>query len=101
MDDQFATASPDAIWRGTDFPTKSHVTADLSYEALGPERAPIRALAQAGREPHTITQDELPLTACADQLATLREQTLHSRAFAILRGITVGSVTPEETELLF
>jgi len=101
MDDQFATASPDVIWRGTGFSTKNHVLADLSYEALEPERAPIRALVQAGREPHTITQDELPLTAWADQLATLREQALYGCAFAMLRGIPVGSVTPEETELLF
>ncbi len=101
MSDQFAAVSENAVWRGSDFSSKSDVAIDLSYDALEPGMASLRALIQTEREPQTIGLDELPLSSWADQLEDLRQQVLHGRGFAILRGIPVGSVSLEETQILF
>lgn len=101
MAGQFASVSPDALWRGSDFATKDQFAVDLSFADLAPEMVSLRALVRAGREPHTVSQSELPLNPWAGQLAALREQVLHGRGFAVLRGIPVGSAHHEETELLF
>lgn len=88
-------------WRGEDFSTKEDVTVDLNKDLVQAAIPIVQAVAATGRTVTDLTHDDIPLDSFAESLSVLREEILHGRGMAILRGFPVDELSQDEIEIFY
>jgi hypothetical protein len=88
-------------WRGQDFKSKDDVAVDLDAALVRAAIPEIRAVAATGRNATELGMDDLAFSALAPSMAELREQILHGRGMAILRGFPVDDLNQAEIEIMY
>ncbi|MBT3557587.1 MAG: TauD/TfdA family dioxygenase [Rhodospirillales bacterium] len=101
MPTNYPTIPACSHWRGTDFHSKDDVAVDLDAALVQDSLAEIRAVAAKGHEVTSLAHEDVPMKAFSEPMAALRDEILHGRGFAILRGFPVDELNQTEIETMY
>ena len=90
-----------AAWLGPQMATRDDWRQTLSAAQIDEIDAAMRALLARAAPLAQLAADDFPLPTLGPQLAALREELLHGRGFALLRGLPVARYTPQQRAAIF
>ena len=98
---QFPTLPTITQWRSSDVFSKDDISVDLHRKMVQEVLPEIRSAISYGMETTSLTRALVPLKVFEDQMTTLREEILHRRGIAILRGFPVDDWSSNEIEAFY
>lgn len=95
------TLNDPAVWRGSDFRSKSDITLQFTDEQLSELNAALRHAHAHGATLDTLSRDGFPLPRTAPLLEGVFQTLKSGRGIVIVRGIDVTKYSQDDLEMLY